>query len=85
MQDDGHRLVCALTNIWLFMELSRGTGKLASRPVRLKGCWASFFLAEKKKNLWQFLAHPGLHKALGNLWPGLSKLMCTTGQGKRKS
>lgn len=26
--DEDHSLVCALTNIWLFMELSRGPGKL---------------------------------------------------------
>lgn len=69
-------------SIWLFVDLLRGTGKLASRPVRLKG-WALFFLAKKRKPFTD-PGPPRVLQGLRDLWPGLSKLMWIAGQGKRK-
>ena len=68
--DEDHSLVCALTSIWLFMELSRGKGKPACRPVRLKG-WASFFLAKKEKPL----TVPGPPRVAEGLRESLARIM----------
>lgn len=46
---DDHSPVWTLTSIRLLVELTRGTGKLANRPGRLKG-WAFFFLEKKRKS-----------------------------------
>lgn len=81
-EDDDRSLVWALTSIWLFVELPRGTGKLANRPGRLKG-WTFFFL-EKKENP---LAVPGPPRVAQGLRESLAKIIqinVYTGQGKRK-
>ena len=59
--------VSTLTSIWLFMELSRRMGKLASRLVRLKG-WA---LAKKEKPL----TLPGPHRVAQGLRESLARII----------
>ena len=59
--------VSTLTSIWLFMELSRRMGKLASRLVRPKG-WA---LAKKEKPL----TLPGPHRVAQGLRESLARII----------